>query len=1219
MFDRPSALCVSALLATGACTGGAPAGTTVTTTVEPTPWAREALARGVAALSTDDRGVPRLVRAVRSIPATVGARPDAAARAHLAMLAPAYVGGGTPARLAYASTHALDGGASIVTMRQEVGGVPILHGDLRVMIDRDGALLAVSGTVRAADPASRSFVLSDADAMAAALDVQFGAAQVTLGDSITKQVLFPDGDTLVAAWLIEAYASIAREPEAAFRVVVAADDGRVLERADLTANDAVRYRVFADADAAGRPFEGPQASFAPHPTGAADGSQPAFVAPNLVTMEAFNDYRDPWLDVSATSTRGNNADAYADLGPGADGFTEGVDLRATLTAPGELDRAYDTHGQPGTSPDQRMAAVTQLFYTVNWLHDWYYDAGFDEAAGNAQAVNWGRGGVEGDAIRAEAQDNALGGSRNNANMSTPADGLSPRMQMYLWGGASTHSLVSSAIATPMAHQIAAFGPTSFELPATPIVLGDTACAAITAPVAGAILLVDRGGCTFEAKVQRAQQAGAIGVLVANNAPAGLPGMGDDATITGVTIPSFGISQADGATIRATPGATATLVRFTDVERDGDLDNTVIAHEWGHYLHHRLSDCSGPTCGAMSEGWGDFVALHLALRPEDDPHGVYPLAVYDTGGQSDPYYGIRRAPYSVDATRNGLTFGHIKNGAALPATSPPTLGFGTNAEVHNAGEVWAAMLWEVYVALIDARGYEVARRAMSDYVVAGLQLMPPNPSWTEARDAIVLAIDASSPDDAAVAIQAFASRGVGSCADAPAVDDAANAGVVERFEVSGRLAIGAVTLSDDRTTCDGDGVLDAGETGTLTVQVANTGAARLTGTRMRVTTATPGVTITPPEIGVPALAPWAEATRQFTVRFDPDVVDPEAIGFEVLVEDDDACAPVAATAAFDANFDDDAAVSATDADSDRPAWTATGDAWSRARVGLASRLWHGADRAFRTDATLTSPPLVVGDDSAPFVVTFAHAYQFEHTAPATAWDGAVIELSTDDGVTWADVTAFGVTPGYTGAVNGGSGNVLEGRAAYVGASPGYPALVPATIDLGTQLAGQTVRLRFRIGTDSAAGAGGWRIDDVSFAHIVNTPFGAITPEDPTCQAGPAADAGPDQLAVHGAWVGLDGTGSTDPNDDPIDLTWTQIGGPPVILSDPHDSAPMFVAPDASVDLRLTFHLTVADPWASDTDTVIVDVDVDNTPPPPPPPPPHGDHHLPRPLVEQADPG
>jgi hypothetical protein len=70
-----------------------------------------------------------------------------------------------------------------------------------------------------------------------------------------------------------------------------------------------------------------------------------------------------------------------------------------------------------------------------------------------------------------------------------------------------------------------------------------------AAVIGKIAIVDRGTCTFTVKVKNAQNAGAIGVLVVNNAagtpPAGMAGV--DATIT---IPSVMITQADGNTLKA---------------------------------------------------------------------------------------------------------------------------------------------------------------------------------------------------------------------------------------------------------------------------------------------------------------------------------------------------------------------------------------------------------------------------------------------------------------------------------------------------------------------------------------------------------------------------------------------------------------------------------------------------------------------------------------------
>ncbi|WP_434428202.1 M36 family metallopeptidase [Nannocystis pusilla] len=144
--------------------------------------------------------------------------------------------------------------------------------------------------------------------------------------------------------------------------------------------------------------------------------------------------------------------------------------------------------------------------------------------------------------------------------------------------------------------------------------------------------------------------------------------------------------------------TAHMVGNSPPERDGTLDNMVVAHEWGHFIHNRLVECVSWQCRAQGEGWGDFLSLHMSLRPGEDLDGTYASGVY---ASFDPtgYFGIRRAPYSVDITKNALTFRHIGDDEPLPDEHPLNDQFGApNYEVHNAGEVWATMMWEVYVAL-----------------------------------------------------------------------------------------------------------------------------------------------------------------------------------------------------------------------------------------------------------------------------------------------------------------------------------------------------------------------------------------------------------------------------------------------------------------------------------------------------------------------------------------
>jgi hypothetical protein len=76
------------------------------------------------------------------------------------------------------------------------------------------------------------------------------------------------------------------------------------------------------------------------------------------------------------------------------------------------------------------------------------------------------------------------------------------------------------------------------------------CEPITSNVAGKIALVDRGLCAFVVKVKNAQNAGATGVIVANTL--GRPAFGMAGADPTITIPSIGISNADGDAIKAAP-------------------------------------------------------------------------------------------------------------------------------------------------------------------------------------------------------------------------------------------------------------------------------------------------------------------------------------------------------------------------------------------------------------------------------------------------------------------------------------------------------------------------------------------------------------------------------------------------------------------------------------------------------------------------------------------
>lgn len=97
--------------------------------------------------------------------------------------------------------------------------------------------------------------------------------------------------------------------------------------------------------------------------------------------------------------------------------------------------------------------------------------------------------------------------------------------------------------------------------------------------------------------------------------------------------------------------------------------------------------------------------------------------------------------------------------------------------------------------------------------------------------------------------------------------------------------------------------------------------------------------------------------------------------------------------------------------------------------------------------------------------------------------------------------------------------------------------------------------------------------------------------------PVANAGGSQMANEAANVVLDGSASSDPDDDPITFAWTQVAGPAVVLQDPSGPHPSFAAPFvSSTGATLVFQLEVSDPYGgSDTDEVTVNILNINDPP------------------------
>ena len=820
---------------------------------------------GVPTFLPADAARAELAKRAESGSRKSGLNAESAARAYLRDLADLYrISAAEVDALPIHNVQRLEGGGTIVRFRGAIAGVEVFREQANVLLDRDGELAAIGGFVMGAPASQRKFATGNAlnanNAVAAALgDYKFapaialqlqrtgaadGYTRLTLpagtvsadgasfaGEARVKDVWFRLSGSLLPAYYVELQMRDAGSAGSTdyYAYVVSAEDARILYRHNQTADVAFSYRVYAEAGGDNLPLPGPNGRNGyPHPTGTPDGYRGPYVAPNLVTLQNFPfSKNDPWLPPGANRTIGNNVDAYTDIlsptgfdGPGADecnvSLPANADLHACANAGNAFDYVYDTNLLPGANRTQAMAAVTNLFYIVNFMHDWYYDAGFDEVSGNAQKDNYGRGGAANDELLAETQDFS---GLNNANMSTPADGQRPRMQMYIWNSSASLGRVTTppVIAGAKTTGSAAFGPQAFDLTGNVVLAQDDAnatgptttdgCTTLNnaAAIAGRIAAIDRGICTFVVKAKNAQAAGAVGVVILNNVAPGVPGMaGDDATIT---IPVLSLSLADGAAIKEQLAAgvvSMRLARQSAVPREGGIDNATIAHEWGHYISNRLvGNSNGLTTNhaiGLGEGFADFHSMLLLVKDADrnvpanaNFNGTYSDTAYPVSGpdfapdQLDNafYFGLRRYPYSRDMTKNPLTFRHISDGVALPTSAPrsPTNGSSLNSEVHNTGEIMGLMLWECYSNLLNDTGrltFVQAQDRMKKYLVAAYKVVPTDPTLIEVRDVLLAAMMTRDPADRDLCLHGFAKRGAGIGAVAPDRYSDDNKGVVESF-------------------------------------------------------------------------------------------------------------------------------------------------------------------------------------------------------------------------------------------------------------------------------------------------------------------------------------------------------------------------------------------------------------------------------------------------------
>src|SRR5205085_11111506 len=166
-----------------------------------------------------------------------------------------------------------------------------------------------------------------------------------------------------------------------------------------------------------------------------------------------------------------------------------------------------------------------------------------------------------------------------------------------------------------------------------------------------------------------------------------------------------------------------------------------------------------------------------------------------------------------------------------------------------------------------------------------------------------------------------------------------------------------------------------------------------------------------------------------------------------------------------------------------------------------------DPAVVSDKLLDTPNIAI--NSAAAQISFRNFYFLEST-----FDGGVLEVSSPNinGGTFTDVTnaAVGgsfVAGGYNANISTAFMSPIAGRMAWSGNAGGY---LNTVANLGPNINGQTIKLRFRMASDNSVAVTGWRIDTISIAAgtcASPSPGGTTTPSPSASCSPPGWAAGP----------------------------------------------------------------------------------------------------------------
>ncbi|WP_245959457.1 M36 family metallopeptidase [Neobacillus piezotolerans] len=326
-----------------------------------------------------------------------------------------------------------------VTFQQTFGGLEsVFGGRIIVAVNKDGKILSVSSNASRAKNQAVDFTLSSLDAIKKVAALSIPSLQVSFkplaqengwdvfdaGNALptvqrAKKAVFIKGDEVRPAFRV----LFVEKLDKAYEVII---DGKTGEK--LFQRSLVQHL-----DPSGAVFE----NYPGAPKGGAQVSKSFKGDPKASPLGWFLPANDAGM-----TTIGNNANTYANWS----NFLAPADQIVRPVSPlGQFNYYFanawqKTNGQtiPPSYAQDVNSAATSLFYHHNLFHDYFYNLGWNEAAGNLQTANFGKGGAEGDAILGLVQAGALSGGeptytgRDNAYMLTLPDGLPAWSGMFLW-------------------------------------------------------------------------------------------------------------------------------------------------------------------------------------------------------------------------------------------------------------------------------------------------------------------------------------------------------------------------------------------------------------------------------------------------------------------------------------------------------------------------------------------------------------------------------------------------------------------------------------------------------------------------------------------------------------------------------------------------------------------------------------------------------------------